>query len=146
MQPRDLEKIRFPSDPALHGDRVTFTVSRINIEDDRYESQIWLWDGEKAAPFTSGRNDSGARWSPDGSRLAFLRKGPDDKDKPQVAIIPAAGGEAAIVTDFPLGASQIEWSPDGSKLAVVATTWQDAWRDLDDDERSRKPRLSLIHI
>jgi dipeptidyl aminopeptidase/acylaminoacyl peptidase len=141
LQPRDLEKIRFPSDPAMHGERVTFTVSRINLEDDRYESQIWMWDGEKAAQFTSGRNDSGARWSPDGRRLAFLRKGPDDKDKPQVAIIPAGGGEAAIVTDFPLGASQFEWSPDGSALAVVATTWKDEWSDLEDDERSRKPRF-----
>jgi dipeptidyl aminopeptidase/acylaminoacyl peptidase len=141
VQPRDLEKIRFLSDPRLHGDRVVFTVARINLEDDRYESQVWLWDGSRAAPFTGGRHDSAPRWSPDGSRLAFLRKGPDEKDKPQVAVIPAGGGEARVITDFALGASDIAWSPDGTRLAVVATEWTEEWKDLDDDERARKPRM-----
>ena len=146
MQPADVGKLHRVSDPRIHpdGQRVAFTVTAIDLDEDRYVSEIWLWDGETARAFTGGPKDSSPRWSPDGGRLAFLRAGPADSDKPQVAVMAADGGEASVITEFSLGATAPEWAPDGSRLAVVGTTWIDDWADLDDDERKRKPRRITV--
>jgi dipeptidyl aminopeptidase/acylaminoacyl peptidase len=166
MQPRDITRLTNISDPRLHPDgrRVAFGVKRASMpesdggehetgdgsneqekkgEKDRYTSEIWLWDGDEARPFTHGPTDASPRWSPDGRHLAFIRKAEGDDEKPQVALMPADGGEARILTDFPLGAEAIEWSPDGSRLAVVGVTWIDEVADLDDEERKRRPRRIL---
>jgi dipeptidyl aminopeptidase/acylaminoacyl peptidase len=142
MKPEDIARLRTLDDPRLHADgtRVAFTVRRADIDEDRDDARIWLWDGTTAREFTHGPTDSSPRWSPDGRWLAFLRKGEADDAKPQVAVMAADGGEARIVTDFPLGASELEWSPDSSRLAVVGTVWVDELADLDDDERKRRPK------
>jgi dipeptidyl aminopeptidase/acylaminoacyl peptidase len=142
VEPGDLDKYRVPSDPRLHPDgrRVAFVVTRMDLEEDRYERSIWLWDGTEARPLTSGTGDRMPRWSPDGTRLAFLRAGQAKGDVPQVAVLRADGGEATVVTDFSLGAREVAWSPDGSSLAVVGVEWAGEWADLDEEERARRPR------
>ncbi len=142
MRPEQLGDYRTPSDARIHpdGSQVAFVVTQMDLEGDRYVRRIWLWDGDAARPLTAGPTDVAPRWSPDGTRLAFIRKVDDDKAKPQLAILPLAGGEAETITDYSLGVSQIAWSPDGFRLAIVAATWIDALADLDDEERARRPR------
>lgn len=142
MRPDQLGDFRVPSDPRMHpdGSRAAFVVTQMNLDEDRYDRRIWLWDGEQARPITSGPGDTSPRWSPDGSLLAFSRKGAAKEDRAQVAILPLGGGEAATITDFELGVVELEWSPDGSRLAVVATEWTEEWKDIDPEERSRIPR------
>ncbi len=140
MTPDDLGGYASLSDPQLHPDgvRVAFGVSRMNLEDDRYDRQLWLWDGTAARPFTHGPADTRPRWSPDGTRLAFLRASGEPGKPAQVAVMSAAGGEATVITSFALGASEAEWSPDGSRLAVVGSEY--LIPDLTDEERKRRPR------
>ena len=129
-----------PGDPAVSPDgaHVLFTVSTIDVTEDRYVRVVWLAEGDTARPFTSGPGDGSARWAPDGRRIAFTRK---QDDRPQVAVIPRDGGEASIVTTFPLGAvSEPRWSPDGSSIAVVGSAWRGEWAEMDDEERARRPR------
>jgi dipeptidyl aminopeptidase/acylaminoacyl peptidase len=142
MRPDDLSRFASVTDPNLHPDgiRIAFVVSRMDFDEDRYDRRVWLWDGAEARPFTSGPGDGRPRWSPDGTRLVFLRTGADEGSVPQVAVMPADGGEAEVLTDFPLGAREAEWSPDGSRLAVVGASWTDEWAGMDDDERTRHPR------
>lgn len=142
MQPGDLGRFVTVTDPQLHPDgvRVAFVVSRMNLEEDRYDRHVWLWDGTQARPFTHGPGDARPRWSPDGDRLAFLRTPPDPDAKAQVAVMPAGGGEARVLTDFALGAREAEWSPDGNRLAVIGVEWNEEWAGLDDEERARRPR------
>ena len=142
MRPEDLARFASVSDPQLHPDgvRVAFVVSRMDLEKDRYERQVWLWDGSAARAFTHGPADARPRWSPDGTRLAFLRASGEEGTPAQVAVMPAAGGEASLITSFALGATEEEWSPDGSRLAVVGVEWVGEWAGLDDDERKRHPR------
>ncbi len=140
MRPDQLGDFRVPSDAYLHpdGERAVFVVTQMDLDADEYVRQLWLWDGTSARPLTSGRADSNPRWSPDGGTLAFLRKGPGDDDKAQLALMPIDGGEAETITDFELGVSEVSWSPDGAQIAVVAGEYVDGIDD--DEERQRRPR------
>jgi dipeptidyl aminopeptidase/acylaminoacyl peptidase len=142
MLPDDLSRFVTVSDPQLHPDgrRVAFVVSGLDMEKDREHKQMWLWDGSTARPFTRGPADARPRWSPDGTSLAFLRASGEEGKPAQVAVVAAAGGEAALVTSFALGATEAEWSPDGSRLAVVGAEWVEEWAALDEDARKRHPR------
>lgn len=141
MRPEQIADIRQPSDPNLHpnGELVAFVVRQMDLAADWYASRIWRWDGDTAAPFTSGLADKAPRWSPDGAQLAFLRAADPDA-KFQVAVMPSFGGEPELLTEFALGAREVQWSPDGRHLAVVARTWIDELANLDDTERARRPR------
>jgi dipeptidyl aminopeptidase/acylaminoacyl peptidase len=141
MGPEHLGDFVSPSDPRLHpdGTTVAFTVTKMDLEDDRYLRRIWIWDGAEARPLTKGPSDTSPRWSPDGRRLAFLRKGGEESDRSQVAVMPISGGEGEVVTALELGVTELEWSPDGSTIAVVAPSYIAEWQDLDDDERKRRP-------
>lgn len=140
MRPDQLGDYRIPSDAFLHpdGERAVFVVSQMDLKEDDYIRQLWLWDGELSRQLTSGRADSSPRWSPDGTTLAFLRKGPDDEDRPQLALLPIGGGEADVVTEFGLGVTGLEWSPDGSRIVLVVAEYVDGVDD--EDERKRAPR------
>jgi len=140
MRPDQLCDFRVPSDSYMHPDgiRAVFVVTQMDLEEDEYVRQIWIWDGGSVRQMTSGKADSSPRWSPDGNTLAFLRKGPGDDEKPQVALMATDGGEAEIVTDFDLGASSIEWSPDGATIAITVAEYIDGIED--EDERKRAPK------
>ena len=140
MRPEQLGDFVTPSDAHLHPDGQTaaFVVTQMDLDEDQYVSQIWLHDGSDAAKLTTGRSDSSPRWSPDGTMLAFLRKGPGPTDRPQLALLPKGGGEAKVVTDFELGVSRISWSPDGSQILLEVSEYVDGIDD--EDERVRAPR------
>ncbi len=140
MLSSDLSRYVTPSRPSLSpdGTRILFTVSRMNLEDDRYDTAVWLWDREGGArQFTAGPGDSAPAWSPDGRRAAFLRK---VDDIPQLAVIDLDGGEGRVLTSAPKGIRSIEWLPDGGGLLVQWVEWEADWADLDAEARGRAPR------
>lgn len=140
MTPEDLSLLRLPSGCRISPDatRYAFVVTNPDITRNLNIREVWVGDEHGARRFTSGDDDFSPRWSPDGARLAFLRS-VDGSDK-QVAVMPADGGEAKVVTDFTHGVESLEWSPDGKWLVVVAVTPVPDWEGLDDFERSRRPR------
>ena len=58
------------------------------------------------------------RWSPDGSRLAFLAA---VDGKPQIFVLPMGGGDAWQVTKSPTAIQQYAWRPGGRTIAYVAS-------------------------
>lgn len=137
MRPDQLDAFVSLGQPAISpdGGQVLVTVSRMNLADDRYDRSIHLWDGDGLRPFTAGPGDSSPAWSPDGSRIAFLRA---VDEVPQVAVIDRAGGEARVVTEAPKGVRSLEWADD-DRLVVHWVEWAEGW-DVEPDERSRRPR------
>jgi len=98
------------------------TVQHIDRDSDRASSAIWLipLDGRSPLQLTQGDSDDVPRWSPDGSRLAFLS---NRKGGRQVHLIDPLGGEARQISRLASGAASAEWAPDGR--CIVLTGSQD---------------------
>ncbi|MFF9508326.1 prolyl oligopeptidase family serine peptidase [Streptomyces sp. NPDC014724] len=116
----DLYRFEIPGDPALSpdGERVAYTLATQDAENDRVVRSVWevRAGGGPARRLTHGPADTTPRWSPDGTRLAFLREG-------QLHLLPVDGGEAVPLTTparCPAGAGTPVWSPDGSRIAFSA--------------------------
>ncbi len=120
VRPDDLYRFQVVSDAQISpdGTSVLFTHKRIG-ERNQYETSLWIVpvDGGTARPFTTGTKDAQGRWSPDGSRVAFISE--REEGRPQIHLMPTAGGEATPLTNFPEGRiARFAWSPDGTTLAV----------------------------
>lgn len=150
MQPSDLTRIRTLSSPTVHPDGrdVVVALSRPDVEDNRYRSSLWRQrldaDGAAIGPlqrFTHDTRDSSPAYSPDGSRLAFLRAGEDGPA--QLHVIPADGGDARRLTDAPLGVGAFAWSPDGRRIAYAARVPEQGRYGTDEDVKpdQEAPRL-----
>lgn len=118
----DYFQIRVVSDPQLSPDAqfVTYTVQTRLLKEDKNEECIWMVAtvGGEALPLTAaGVSSSHARWSPDGSSIAFVSA--REEGKAQVWLLPRHGGEAARLTDLPQDVQDFAWSPDSRRLALI---------------------------
>ncbi|MDT8915048.1 S9 family peptidase [Amycolatopsis sp. PS_44_ISF1] len=121
MRPADIEALVVPGRPALRGELLLTAVGRPDLESDSGHSAIRRVDlGGGESPWTHGPRDEAPAISPDGRWVAFLRAGSGTGDRPQVHVMPAAGGEARCLTSMPLGADAPVWAPDSRRLAFTA--------------------------
>lgn len=125
----DLFALKQLESPALSPDGrwVVYVVRSIepkpeSTDDWVYRTQLWLAavDG-KTAPrqLTFGAaGNSNPVWSPSGDSIAFVRS--VEKEKPQIHLLPFAGGESMPLTRIATGASNPRWSPDGTKILFTS--------------------------
>jgi Tol biopolymer transport system component/predicted Ser/Thr protein kinase len=104
--------------PALSpdGNQVAFSWNGENR--DNFDIYVRLVEGGAAVRLTTDpAPDQAPSWSPDGSRLAFLRDN-------AIYLIPALGGVERKLLQFSSGrlySSPLSWSPDGRFLAFSGT-------------------------
>jgi dipeptidyl aminopeptidase/acylaminoacyl peptidase len=110
------------ADPKISpdGGRVVYSLSEPVRGKRSGKSQVWLYEiaSGEARPLTSGeKRNWGARWSPDGRRIAFLS---DRVGKNGIFVLPLGGGEAEEIARHNVAISDLDWSPDGTTLAYTA--------------------------
>jgi dipeptidyl aminopeptidase/acylaminoacyl peptidase len=123
ITPEDLWSMARVGTPEVSPDG-TFSVAAVttfDVDENEGKGRLYRIDPDSGAtPLTSPDRDATApSISPDGTRVAFLRKTGDDP-KPQVHVMRLDGGEAMAVTDLPLGAARPRWTSDGNALVFPA--------------------------
>jgi dipeptidyl aminopeptidase/acylaminoacyl peptidase len=119
----DIAAFNSITDVALSPDgrQAVFAVRRTILSENRAQTDLWRvpTDGSTAThQLTFDRAAEGSlRWSPDGSRVAFLA---DRDGSRQVWALPVVGGEALKLTTHAEPISAFVWSPDGKRIAFVA--------------------------
>jgi dipeptidyl aminopeptidase/acylaminoacyl peptidase len=116
------------------GRRVAFSVRRANLDDDAYDSEVYIADatGRRVVPFTTGKKDSDPIWSPDGRSLLFLsRRGLKKDDKGNALyVISVDGGEAALLRRSEDGIENPQWSIDSRSVYFLSTVAKKAKDDV----------------
>ena len=138
----DLFQLRNVGSPSISpdGEWVAYTVSRIDIDTDRRDVDIYMSSltdpaADAVRLTTSDESETSPRWSPDGRYLAFLSS--RDGDRAQVWLLDRRGGEAIRLTEYDGGVSAFAWSPDAAQLAVIASDPDP--EDSDDREAAPQP-------
>jgi dipeptidyl aminopeptidase/acylaminoacyl peptidase len=123
ITPDDVVKAIRISDPQISpdGKTVAIVAGRANLTEDRWDTELDFVDiaGKSTRAMTHDRLGVGwVRWSPDGTKIAFLAN--DSDKKSQVFVMPVNGGEAMQVTHSKTPVRQLAWRPDGAVLAFAA--------------------------
>lgn len=124
FEPADLYRLSMVTDPkvAPDGRHILFTRTSFDIQTDTRQGELWLatLDGtrlDRRLLIGAGAKASGAKWSPDGSRIAYVAP---YLGKPQLWMMAIADGIGRPVTSGKTGPDGFAWSPDGKRLAFVA--------------------------
>lgn len=113
----DFERV---SDPQISpdGERIVYTRRWVDKVADKWQSSVWIMnaDGSRNRFLLEGASP---KWSPDGTRLAYLAQGEPKGQQLFVRWMDAEGGTTQV-TRVEKAPRDFEWSPDGEQLAFVS--------------------------
>lgn len=121
---QDLAALDRLADPVVSpdGSKVAFVIREADLEADRGRTDIWTLDLTETGPAPqrlteNAENQSQPQWSADGSSVYYLSS---QSGSSQVWRMPAAGGAAVMVTDYPVDITNFRLSPEGGRIAFTA--------------------------
>ena len=104
------------ADPQISpdGSQIVYTRRQVNKLEDRWDASLWIVsaDGSRNRFLTKGASP---RWSPDGTRIAFLNDGEPSGTQLYVRYMDAEGATSQV-TRVSEPISDLSWSPDGKTL------------------------------
>lgn len=115
----DLFNLEVATDPQISPDGRTIAYVRKSndVMSDKALQTIWLVDiasGQQRPLIAGSGSYLSPRWSPDGTRLAYVAA---DGAAPQLYVRWIGSGESARITGLPDSPDSIAWSPDGRRIA-----------------------------
>jgi dipeptidyl aminopeptidase/acylaminoacyl peptidase len=117
----DVFDLQWVSDPQISPDgrNIAYVRMSYDIKTDRPRGVVWLVgvDGKHARPLSSATHSASPRWSPDGTRLAYL--GAEADGSTQLFIYWTESGATAPISNFTESPNGLAWSPDGHWLAFT---------------------------
>jgi dipeptidyl aminopeptidase/acylaminoacyl peptidase len=151
----DLLSMERLSEPQLSpdGTRAVYTVAVPDLQANRLARNVWLVSLKTgdARKITATGRDAGAKWSPDGRRLAFIsqRDGTSQLYLLDADIATATQAEPTRLTKLSGGADNIVWSPDGQTIAFTSEVYPDCRDDRcnaeRDEAREKNPVRARIY-
>ena len=118
------------SDPQLSpdGKQALYVLGKADWKANNRANHIWRIqiDGTGVLQMTNGPNgENSPRWSPDGARIAFLRRsartGEAAEEITQIQLIGNSGGESRQLTKHATSVSSITWAPSGDAIYFLAS-------------------------
>jgi len=120
LTPSDFLGLIGVEDPQISPDgrTIVYVRAKYNLKENRTERSLWRIRHATAEPFTQGITDRAPRWSPDGTKIAFLRT--NEEKESHLLVMPADGGEPRVLAGPFKRLGAAAWSPDCSQLAFSA--------------------------
>ncbi|HBL21007.1 MAG TPA: peptidase S9 family protein, partial [Alteromonas mediterranea] len=139
FQSEDIFNLEYVSEVQVspNGKYIAYVRRSNDIMSDSGRANVWLAsvDGKSHRPLLSSKKSYySIRWSPDGSRLAYLS---NEEGKPQLYVRWMDTGQTALVTNVTSSPSNITWSPDGKYIAFTMSV--DAKEKPPDVKMPKKP-------
>jgi dipeptidyl aminopeptidase/acylaminoacyl peptidase len=116
------------SDPQISpdGKQIVFARRWVDKLNDKWESALWLMNADSAKQRFLVKGST-PRWSPDGTRIAYLAEGEPKGMQIYVRWMDAEGAVTQI-TRVEKPPSSIAWAPDGQSVAfTMLVPKQEAW-------------------
>ena len=126
FQELDVFELEWVADPQISPDgrQVVYRRMGMSIMKDRKVGNLWIinTDGTDHRKLTSyDGNESSARWSPDGKRIAYTRS---TDQGTEIHIYWTASMQTARITQLEKSPGSITWSADGQQIAFTMTVAQ----------------------
>ncbi len=117
----DVFQLEYADDVQISpdGNRIVYVRISHDIMTDRARRNLWIInaDGTNNRPLRSEpKNFSSPRWSPDGTRLAYVSAA---DGSPQLYVRWMDSGQTALLTNLVEAPRAIAWSPDGKSIAFT---------------------------
>jgi dipeptidyl aminopeptidase/acylaminoacyl peptidase len=121
---RDLFGLQWTTDPQIRpdGSTVAYVRNSYDVMTDKSRQSIWLIDVTtgKQSPLIAGTGThSFPRWSPDGTRLAYVSSA---DGRAQLYVYWLQTGTSSRITDLTDAPEDLAWSPDGRSIAFMLFT------------------------
>jgi dipeptidyl aminopeptidase/acylaminoacyl peptidase len=115
---RDIFGLQWASDPQIRpdGSSIAYVRNSYDVMTDKSRPSIWLIDVAtgKQWPLDTGAGSSSPRWSPDGTRLAYVST---SEGRAELYVYWLQSGSKTRITDLTDPPEDLEWSPDGRSIA-----------------------------
>ena len=127
FKPMDVFDLQWAADPEVSPDgrNIAYVRMGYDIKTDLARGSVWLVgvDGKNERPLSGAPTSGSPRWSPDGTRIAYIARAADGAA--QLFMYWVGSGISAPISNFTEHPSALAWSPDGRWLAFMMSVPQE---------------------